>query len=137
MCTVHAYEDGHFRVLVVKSGFAGPSEYIGRPFAGERGSPLANPRSLRAGWNRGETIALYEPELRTALDRNAPVALWNGRRLSVAEREAMRREMNRLFVVLRSTGQVALRCFCAPLACHGDVIARLLLEAIESRVPAA
>lgn len=136
MCTVHASEDGRFRVLVVKAGFAGASEYIGRRFAGERGSPLANPRSLRAGWNRGETIAIYEPELRTALDRSAPVALWNGRRLRAAERDAMRREMNRLFVVLRSTGQVALRCFCAPLACHGDVIARLLLEAVERGVPA-
>lgn len=135
MCTVHASEDGRFRVLVVKAGFAGAGEYIGRPFAGERGSPLANPRSLRAGWNRGETIALYEPELRTALDRSAPVALWNGRRLAAEERESMRREMNRLFMILRSMGQVALRCFCAPLACHGDVIARLLLEAVERQVP--
>jgi hypothetical protein len=137
MCTVHASEDGRFRVLVVKAVFAGPSEYIGRRFAGQRGSSLANPRSLRAGWKRGETIARYEPELRTALDRGAPVALWDGRQLSMADREAMRREMNRLFVLLRSTGEVALRCFCAPLACHGDVIARLLLEAIQRRVPAS
>lgn len=137
MCTTHESADGRYRVLVVKRGYAGESTYIGRPFQGERGSVLANPRSLRDGWERGETLVHYERELRAALDRGVPVATWNGRVLGASEREAMRAEMNRLFLILRERRVLALRCFCAPLACHGDVIARLLLEKLETWLRAA
>ncbi|HEX8693671.1 MAG TPA: DUF4326 domain-containing protein [Longimicrobium sp.] len=132
MCTTHTSADGQYRVLVVRRGYSGASTYIGRLFQGERGSVLANPRSLRDGWERGETLVHYERELRAALDRGVTVATWNGRVLGEGEREAMRAEMNRLFAALRERGVLALRCFCAPLACHGDVIARLLLEKLEA-----
>lgn len=132
MCTIHTSADGRFRVLVVKRGHAGAQTYIGRPFQGEPGSVLANPRSLRDGWERGETLVHYERELRAALDRGVAVATWNGRVLAAAERAAMRAEMNRLFRVLRERKELALRCFCAPFGCHGDVLARILLEKIEA-----
>lgn len=132
MSTTHESADGRYRVLVVKRGHARESTYIGRPFRGERGSVLANPRSLRDGWKRGETLVHYERELRAALDRGVLVATWNGRMLDTGERDAMRAEMNRLFLILRERRVLALRCFCAPLACHGDVIARLLLAKLEA-----
>lgn len=131
MCNRHVSADGAYVVLVVRRGFDGPSEYIGRNFGGEPGSVLGNPRSLRDGWERGETLLHYERELRAALDRGVAVAHWNGRVLGEAERAAMRAEMNRLFRILVTRRVLALRCWCAPLACHGDVIARLLLEKLE------
>lgn len=133
MLTTHASSDGRHRVLVVRRGYQGQNTYIGRRFAGEEASVLANPRSLRDGWDRGETLVHYDRELRAALARDGEIARWNGRVLRAEERDAMRAEMNRLFRVLHAQGTLALRCFCAPLACHGDVIARLLLERLEER----
>lgn len=113
--------------------------YIGRGGKGSAGSPLANPRRLgdpRPGggvWERGETISLYEQDLRRALDPAAATAQWwDGRPgryrwLSERERQAMRNEMRRLAALARR-GRFELDCFCSPLACHGDVIRKLLLE---------
>lgn len=113
--------------------------YIGRAGRGCAGSPLANPRRLgdaRPGggaWQRGETIALFERDLRRALDPTVPDAeWWDGRRgayrrLSASERQAMRDEIQRLLRLARS-GPLELDCFCSPLPCHGDVIRALLLE---------
>jgi hypothetical protein len=99
---------------------------------------LANPRSLHAGWTRGESIAHYRRELRAALDESVAVSQWNGRPLTEPERAAMRTEMKRLFKLLIRRREVTLRCFCAPEACHGDEIAAVLLEELERwlmRVP--
>ena len=132
MCvTTHRSKCGGFRVLVVNRTYIGPSEYIGRPFGRDAGSVLGNPRSLREGWERGETIMHYRRELRAALDRTVKDAWWNGRLLSEDERAAMRREMNRLFQLLSQRSEVVLRCFCAPAACHGDEIVKVLLETLE------
>lgn len=140
MCTTHVSRCGGFRVQVVNRDYIGPSEYIGRRWRRDEASVLANPRSLRAGWGRSETLVHYRSELRAALDRTVAVAWWNGRQLAEAERAAMRSEVNRLFKILMEQGEVVLRCFCAPEHCHGDEIAAVLLEQLERwllRVPAA
>lgn len=137
MRTTHISRDRAHTVLVVRGAYPGESIYIGRPFRGEPGSVLANPRSLRDGWAREEVLEHYARELDAALDRTVDAALWNGRALNDAAREAMRAEMNRLYRTLRDEGVIALRCFCAPLSCHGDVIARRLIAALERRPPAA
>jgi hypothetical protein len=131
MCTTHVSKCGGFRVKVVNRDYIGPSEYIGRRFGRDGASVLANPRSLRAGWSRGETISHYRRELRAALDRTVAVAWWNGRQLTEGERAAMRSEIDRLFKLLCESGEVVLRCFCAPEKCHGDEIAAVLLEQLE------
>ena len=132
MCiTTHASASGALRVLVVNRSYIGPSEYIGRKWGRDAASVLATPRSLHAGWERGETIAHYRRELRAALDSTVAVAHWNGRVLTEPERAAMRAEMNRLFKLLVHRRELTLRCFCAPEACHGDEIAAVLLEELE------
>jgi hypothetical protein len=132
MCiTTHTSASGEFRILVVNRSYIGPSEYIGRRWGRDAASVLANPRSLHAGWGRGETIAHYRRELRAALDPTVAVAYWNGRVLTAHERKAMRAEMNRLFKLLVQHRELTLRCFCAPEACHGDEIAAVLLEELE------
>lgn len=111
--------------------------YIGRPGRGEAGSPLANPYRIgdpRPGgghWERGESIAAYERDLREALDPEAPAARWGGRVLGAVQREAIRAEVRRLGE-LAAREALRLRCFCVRPdgsgACHGHVIRRILEE---------
>jgi Domain of unknown function (DUF4326) len=128
MCTKHTSKCGRYRVLVVNQHDIRRGEYIGRQWGRDAASVLANPRSLRAGWERGATLVHYRRELRAALDETVTEAWWNARRLEDGERAAMRAEMKRLFGLLCEEGEVVLRCFCAPQACHGDEIAAVLLE---------
>lgn len=81
----------------------------------------------------GETITLFELDLRRVLDRTVAVAeWWDGgrggyRRLSAADRSGMQNESQRLLgIALR--GPLELDCFCSSLPCHGDVIRRVLEE---------
>jgi len=37
--------------------------------------------------------------------------------------------MNRLYLKWQAWGKLSLFCWCAPLACHGDVIRQTLLDA--------
>lgn len=116
--------------------------YIGRGGKGIPGSPLANPRRLGdqkpsgGRWERGETIALYERDLRAALDPAVREARWwDGRRglyrtLTAVERAEIEAEVARLRA-LALRGPLELDCFCTPLACHGDVIRRIVLEAAQ------
>jgi hypothetical protein len=114
--------------------------YIGRGGRGTAGSPLANPRRLGdqkpsgGSWERGETIALYERDLRAVLDPAVREARWwDGRRgiyrtLTRGERSEIQAEVARLRALARA-GTLELDCFCSPQACHGDVIRRIVLEA--------
>jgi hypothetical protein len=113
--------------------------YIGRGGRGVAGSPLANPRRLgdpKPGggvWQRGETITLFEQDLRRVLDPALSEAQWwdgrrgEYRRLSGPARQAIQREVQRLLALARG-GALELDCFCSPQACHGDVIRKLLEE---------
>jgi hypothetical protein len=72
------------RITVVNKTDKGRNRavYIGRAGRGSAGSPLANPRrlgDLKPGggvWERGETIELYEHDLRRVLDATRPSAQW-------------------------------------------------------------
>lgn len=88
--------------------------YIGR------GSPLGNPFRLKSAggeFERDESVAMYEEHLRRL----------------VAERDpAVCAELNRLYRIARD-GDLDLVCFCAPLACHGDVVKKILEEKLGTR----
>lgn len=110
----------NIRVLNLHLDDCTDAVYIGRPGKGRPGSPLANPFRLKqagGAYERGETIQRYEAYLRQELARKNP---------------SICAEMNRLFR-LAQRGELRLACYCKrpdrEVACHGDVIARLLREA--------
>ena len=138
---------GKITVVDKASKGSNGATYIARGGRGLAGSPLANPRRLNAPkpgggvWERGETIELYEQELRAALDRAAAVAYWGhncggtAKILTDVERQRMRGEMNRLYQLVAAGRDVELDCFCKrhgpDVACHGDVIKKLLIEVLR------
>ena len=141
--------EGVIRVGNLPNKGANHGVYIGRAWRGVPGSPLGNPRvvgSRRPGggtWTAGATLPHYERELRAALDRSVERASWGGRLLTGAEREALRAAMNEIYRRARDGEHVVLDCHCKPRAstaaqsaehpCHGDVVARLIMEALARR----
>lgn len=84
--------------------------YIGR------GSPLGNPYPVKE-YSRETAIALYGPWLKRQLfDKNEAVI------------DALDDIANRVM----AGETVKLLCFCKPLHCHGDVIKKLVCEAIQN-----
>jgi len=79
--------------------------YIGRP------SPLGNPFTVREHGREG-CIEKYGVWLRRELNTNPEV----------------KREMNRLYWLYKREGKLTLICWCAPLACHGDVLKQIFEE---------
>lgn len=98
-------------IHVVNKRESAIGEYVGRP------SPLGNPYVLGRGGSREQVIANYR--------------LWLGTQLLVKKDERVRGEMNRLYKIARDEGELTLVCWCAPLACHADVIRELLLAKFE------
>lgn len=101
--------------------------YIGRQFAGLEASPLGNPFPLAKCANdaaRDRMVAKYRIYLKAAIAR---VADGSGS----AEDWAICQELDRL-VALAKQGPIKLRCWCAPKACHGDVVAELVADAVRS-----
>lgn len=72
--------------------------YIGRPARGLPGSKWANPFRIGRDGDRAEVIAKYEAWVRTRPDLMAALSELEGKILG---------------------------CWCAPEACHGDVLVRL------------
>lgn len=92
-------------VEVVNRTLFGVAEYIGRP------SPLGNPFVLGRDGNRTEVVAKYRAWLLDELRNPDSRATLIYRRL----------------VRMHHRGEhVALRCWCAPLPCHGDVLKELI-----------
>jgi len=88
------------------------AEYIGRETQDRPGSPLANPFKMRHENERDDVVAAYKAWLLDKLKTgDLPV----------------RAELNRLYK-LAKTGELLLGCYCAPKACHGDIIRQLLLN---------
>lgn len=90
--------------------------YIGR------GSVLGNPFThLRNGTTkatyvvdtRDEAIASYEQYIRDALSRNDSAFL---------------NALNEIILIEQRYGKVNLVCYCAPLPCHGNIIAKILQQ---------
>lgn len=87
------------RVASKRHGATG--EYIGRP------SPLGNPFVIGRDGDRDEVIAKYRA--------------WLEKAISPGVNTPARDEFIRLWRLARA-GDVTLVCWCAPLACHGDVL---------------
>ena len=84
--------------------------YVGRP------SPLGNPFPMQGEAERAAVIRNYEDWLaEQLLDPNSPAS----------------REIHRLAELARKQ-DLCLVCFCAPKACHADIIQRTI-EAINRR----
>jgi hypothetical protein len=98
-------------VVNVKT-YRGEGEYIGRKnvYYGFEGSVLANPEGLKSEVDRDANIARYAIWLNDKMKRNTPQRL----------------EILRLRRIWKTTGRLTLICWCAPKACHGDIIKRLI-----------
>ena len=78
--------------------------YVGRP------SPLGNPFAMQGEATRAQVIRDYEAWLaEQLLDPKSPASI----------------EMRRLAALAR-TQDICLVCFCAPKACHADIIKRTI-----------
>ncbi len=101
-------------------------------------SPLANPRKVGSPkpgggvWGAGESVTIYEAELRAALDPRVQHAAWNGRVLREPEREAMRDAMEDIYETAATLGSVRVGCSCKQpgrvVPCHGDAVVRIAAE---------
>ncbi len=95
----------------------GPSVYIGRRYQGLQASPLANRFRLFDESQRQEVIEHYRAWLMNEL-RTQP----GGKAAQ---------EIERLAAMLRAGDEVTLACWCAPKACHGDVVAEVVRTVAE------
>ena len=86
--------------IVNKKSFRGQGYYVGRP------SPLGNPFEIGKDGTREEVIDKYREWLRQQWIDNGHV----------------RRELEKLVMVYKTIGKLILVCWCAPEACHADVI---------------
>lgn len=143
---------GTIQVANLTGKGANGAVYIGRPWRGVAGSPLGNPRVVGARsadggtWTAGATLPHYERELRQALARDEPRAVWGDRELTSAERDAMRRTMNDLYRRVQGGEDVVVDCHCKarrrpgeaapagdPAPCHGDIVVKLVMEKLQER----
>ena len=85
--------------------------YIGRP------SPLGNPFVIGKDGDRNNVIKLYKE--------------WLHNKVYVEENSAVLRELHIIAERERNNKNTQLVCWCAPLACHGDVIKALVLHVIQ------
>lgn len=102
-------------IAIVNKHHGKQGEYIGR------GSPLGNPFPINnaIGDTREVVIAKYDGWLREQIYLGNPAVLHELQRLGD----------------LAISGPVSFQCFCAPQKCHGDVIKRLLFDAISKTYP--
>src|SRR4030066_309148 len=99
--------------VVNKRDYRGPGEFIGRP------SVLGNPFIIGRDGNRDEVIAKYR------------TWLWS----EIKKRGEVYDELLHL-AKLDIDGEVTLVCYCKPLPCHGDVIAKAI-EWLKTNAEAA
>lgn len=100
-------------IKVVNKHHKTPGEYIGR------GSPLGNPYVVdpNATDPREEAIAKYRLWLiEQIMNQNSTIIA----------------ELERLAEILLAEKTLNIQCFCAPKACHGDVIKEVLIKAIAA-----
>jgi len=100
-------------VARMRTGAAG--EYIGRP------SPLGNPFKIGRDGNREEVIAKYRAWIEEQLDLDYG-GDWPQTRVQD--------EYQRLLMIAE-TRDLTLLCWCAPLACHGDVLKDIMEGDLE------
>lgn len=78
--------------------------HIGRP------SLLGNPFMIGRDGTRLEVISKYKQWL------------W----LQMQNSEAVQAELNKLVALVKQSNTLELECWCAPLPCHGDVVAEAI-----------
>jgi len=91
--------------------------YIGRP------SPLGNPYSV-ATFGRDRCIDLYRDEFEKMISTKANTEHFNY--------ALCRIQLTKIWDLHRK-GIVNLVCYCAPLACHGDVLKEFLESVISGK----
>lgn len=89
---------------------SGVDVYIGRKYRSKNPSPLANPYPLAEGVDRVKSIQKYRLWLMGKIKQKDPKVLAELRRIEALSKKE----------------PVNLVCFCAPRACHGDVIKQFL-----------
>lgn len=94
-------------IRVVNTAKERPTEYIGRAWAGRPASPLGNPFRMRDERGRAGVIQSYRQWL------------W----MKWAENGSEKEELLRIARRVKAGEEVTLGCWCAPLPCHGDVVA--------------
>jgi len=87
-------------IYVVNKKRGGKGEYIGRP------SPLGNPFAMKSESDRSMVVAQYTQWLNDKIEKRD---------------KAICAELNRLYKLAKN-GDLNIVCWCAPCACHGDVI---------------
>lgn len=85
------------------------TEYVGRP------GPLGNPFILGQDGTREQVIAKYRTWLQ---------ALW----FDDCGPNPQKTELTRLIDLYKDKGTLTLVCWCAPKACHGDVIREAIIH---------
>lgn len=91
-------------------------EYIGR------GSPLGNK------WTHLDSKHPDVIKVATREEAVAEYRKWLEGKIEACD-EAVCNELNRLVDIAHRDGVLKLQCFCAPKACHGDVIKETILSA--------
>ena len=84
--------------------------YIGRAFAGWKGSVLGNPFQIGKDGSREEVIQMYRRWL------------W----FRMQEQGRVQKEILRLAAMYARGESIKLGCWCFPKSCHGEVIARAI-----------
>ncbi len=104
-------------IVIVNSNKTREGEYIGRP------SPLGNPY----GW-----LSSHPEDLRVE-DRDTAIKCYRSWLQSHLRTRTPRvlNELDRLAEIGLRDGRLVLRCWCAPLPCHGEVIKEVILEALK------
>lgn len=100
-------------ITVVNKHHGESGIYIGR------GSPLGNPYPIEGRNTRDVVIEKYEVWIGGQIKQRNPAVLGELERLGN----------------LAMAGPLKLQCFCCPQACHGDVIKRVLFDAISRSYP--
>ena len=85
--------------------------YIGRAGYGLKGSPLANPFKMNKEAERAEVIERYRTYIQKKIEERDQAVLDELREIEHAHRKGEK---------------VVLLCWCAPRACHGDVVKELI-----------
>jgi len=87
-----------------KRSYRGNGVYVGRP------NVLGNPFYLKSESERNKVIAEYDIWLTEKMKSDTP----------------QKREIRRLRKLYKTAGELTLICWCAPKACHADVIKRFI-----------